>query len=122
MFEFHVDAVSGAARAGTLTLPHGEVQTPCFMPVGTQGTVRTLSPNDLRAAGASLVLANTYHLHVRPGEDVVGRLGGCTASWAGTGRCSPTPGGSRCSRWRARGRSATTASNSRATWTGRAAS
>jgi len=46
------------------------------MPVGTQGTVRALSPNDLRAAGASLVLANTYHLHVRPGEDVVGRLGG----------------------------------------------
>src|SRR5881396_2998885 len=76
MFEFHVEAMSGAARAGTLTLPHGEVETPCFMPVGTQGTVRTLSPNDLRAAGASLVLANTYHLHVRPGEDVVGRLGG----------------------------------------------
>ena len=76
MFEFTVEATSGAARAGTLTLPHGEVETPCFMPVGTQGTVRALSPNDLRAAGASLVLANTYHLHVRPGEDVVGRLGG----------------------------------------------
>src|SRR2546425_731730 len=76
MFEFHVEAMSGAARAGTLMLPHGEVQTPCFMPVGTQGTVRALSPNDLRAAGASLVLANTYHLHVRPGEDIVGRLGG----------------------------------------------
>jgi len=59
-----------------LSLPHGEVETPCFMPVGTQGTVRALSPNDLRAAGASLVLANTYHLHVRPGEDVVGKLGG----------------------------------------------
>ena len=76
MFEFHVEAASGAARAGKLSLPHGEVETPCFMPVGTQGTVRALSPNDLRAAGASLVLANTYHLHVRPGEDVVGRLGG----------------------------------------------
>ncbi len=76
MFEFSLQATSGSARAGTLTLPHGEVQTPCFMPVGTQGTVRALSPNDLRAAGASLVLANTYHLHVRPGEDVVGRLGG----------------------------------------------
>src|SRR5256712_13715178 len=76
MFEFHVEAMSGAARAGTLMLPHGEVQTPCFMPVGTQGTVRALSPNDLRAAGASLVLANTYHLHVRPGEDVVGGHGG----------------------------------------------
>ena len=76
MFEFRIEATNGAARAGQLSLPHGEVQTPCFMPVGTQGTVRTLSPNDLRAAGASLVLANTYHLHVRPGEDVVGRLGG----------------------------------------------
>ena len=76
MFEFRVESTSGAARAGTLTLPHGEVRTPCFMPVGTQGTVRALSPNDLRTAGVSLVLANTYHLHVRPGEDVVGRLGG----------------------------------------------
>src|SRR2546426_11161324 len=76
VFEFQVEAASGAARAGKLSLPHGEVETPCFMPVGTQGTVRALSPNDLRAAGASLVLANTYHLHVRPGEDVVGRLGG----------------------------------------------
>src|SRR6266550_2482334 len=76
LFEFRIEATNGTARAGQLSLPHGEVQTPCFMPVGTQGTVRTLSPNDLRAAGASLVLANTYHLHVRPGEDVVGRLGG----------------------------------------------
>ncbi|HEX4601239.1 MAG TPA: tRNA guanosine(34) transglycosylase Tgt [Gemmatimonadales bacterium] len=76
MFEFHVDATSGAARAGTLTLPHGAVETPLFMPVGTHGTVRTLSPNDLRGVGATLVLANTYHLHVRPGEQVVGTLGG----------------------------------------------
>src|SRR5438552_17229554 len=59
-----------------LPLPHGEVETPCFMPVGTQGTVRALSPNDLRAAGASLGLANAYRLHVRPGEGVVGKLGG----------------------------------------------
>ena len=76
MFEFHLDATSGAARAGTLTLPHGAVETPLFMPVGTQGTVRTLSPNDLRAAGATMVLANAYHLHVRPGEQVVQQLGG----------------------------------------------
>jgi len=76
MFEFQIAATSGAARAGTLTLPHGTVETPVFMPVGTQGTVRALSPNDLRAAGASMVLANTYHLHVRPGEDVIARLGG----------------------------------------------
>ncbi|HXI66139.1 MAG TPA: tRNA guanosine(34) transglycosylase Tgt [Gemmatimonadales bacterium] len=76
MFEFQVEARSGAARTGALTLPHGLVETPVFMPVGTQGTVRALSPNDLRAAGASLVLANTYHLHVRPGEQVIEKLGG----------------------------------------------
>src|SRR5438876_9092690 len=75
MFEFVIDATSGAARAGTLTLPHGSVETPVFMPVGTQGTVRALSPNDLRSVGATLVLANTYHLHVRPGEEVVEKLG-----------------------------------------------
>lgn len=76
MFDFQIAATSGAARTGTLTLPHGKVETPVFMPVGTQGTVRALSPGDLKAAGASMVLANTYHLHVRPGEDVVAQLGG----------------------------------------------
>ena len=76
MFELRIEGRSGAARAGVLTLPHGTVETPCFMPVGTQGTVRALSPHDLRAVGAQIVLANTYHLHVRPGEDVVAALGG----------------------------------------------
>jgi queuine tRNA-ribosyltransferase len=76
MFEFTLDATCGAARAGRWTLPHGEVRTPCFMPVGTQGTVRALSPRDLEAIGASIVLGNTYHLFLRPGEDVVSRLGG----------------------------------------------
>jgi queuine tRNA-ribosyltransferase len=76
MFEFTIAATSGAARAGTLVLPRGRVETPVFMPVGTQATVRTLSPADLRAIGAQIVLANTYHLHVRPGEDVVEQLGG----------------------------------------------
>ncbi|PYO43069.1 MAG: tRNA guanosine(34) transglycosylase Tgt [Gemmatimonadetes bacterium] len=76
MFEFKIEAHSGLGRAGTLSLPHGVVETPVFMPVGTQGTVRALSPNDLKAAGASLVLANTYHLHVRPGEQVIAKLGG----------------------------------------------
>ena len=76
MFELTIAATSGASRAGKLALPHGSVQTPCFMPVGTQGTVRALSPRDLRAVGAEIVLANTYHLHVRPGEDVIRELGG----------------------------------------------
>ena len=76
MFEFDLQSTDGPARAGTWRLPHGEVRTPCFMPVGTQGTVRALSPRDLEAAGATMVLANTYHLHVRPGEEVVAKLGG----------------------------------------------
>lgn len=76
MFEFTLEAVDGEARAGSLKLPHGTVRTPCFMPVGTQGTVRALSPFDLKAAGAQIVLANTYHLHVRPGEETIAALGG----------------------------------------------
>ena len=76
MFDFTMGTTSGSARTGSLLLPHGTVSTPCFMPVGTQGTVRALSPHDLRAVGADIVLANTYHLHVRPGEDVVRELGG----------------------------------------------
>ena len=76
MFDFWIDSTSGAARSGSLKLPHGTVETPVFMPVGTQATVRTLSPADLKAVGAQIVLANTYHLHVRPGEDVIEQLGG----------------------------------------------
>src|SRR5947207_2579631 len=68
MFDFTIHASCGAARTGTLSLPHGAVETPVFMPVGTQGTVRALSPGDLKAVGSQLVLANTYHLHVRPAE------------------------------------------------------
>jgi queuine tRNA-ribosyltransferase len=75
-FGFALQGTDGCARAGTLNLPHGTVETPTFMPVGTQGTVRTLSPLDLHAVGAQMVLANTYHLHVRPGEEVVAALGG----------------------------------------------
>lgn len=75
-FRFAVEARDGSARAGVLQLPHGTVTTPTFMPVGTQGTVRALSPRDLRGAGVQMVLANTYHLHVRPGEEVVASLGG----------------------------------------------
>ncbi len=76
MYQFELEANQGAARAGTLTLPHGTVQTPCFMPVGTHGAVRGLHPDELERAGASIILGNTYHLHLRPGEDVVRTLGG----------------------------------------------
>ena len=76
MFDFQLDATCGAARAGRWTLPHGVVETPCFMPVGTQGSVRALSPRDLEAVGARIVLGNTYHLFLRPGEETVAKLGG----------------------------------------------
>ncbi len=66
----------GDARAGLLHLPNGRVPTPAFMPVGTRGTVRGMAPGELRAGGASLVLANTYHLWIRPGAEIVEKLGG----------------------------------------------
>ena len=93
MFEYSLHGRDGAARAGTLTLPHGAVHTPAFMPVGTQGTVRALSPHDLRAAHAAMILANTYHLHVRPGEDVVAELGGLHAFMAWNGPLLTDSGG-----------------------------
>jgi queuine tRNA-ribosyltransferase len=76
MFDFNLEATDGAARAGVLSLPHGRVETPAFMPVGTHGVVRGLHPSEVRRAGAQIILANTYHLHLRPGEDVVGEMGG----------------------------------------------
>lgn len=75
-FRFTVEATAGAARAGTLSLPRGEVPTPAFMPVGTHGAVRGVHPAEVRRAGARIVLANAYHLHLRPGEEVVRSLGG----------------------------------------------
>jgi len=71
-----VDAVDGGARAGRVTTPHGSFATPCFMPVGTRGAVRTLDAADLHDLGAEVVLANTYHLMLRPGPEIVARLGG----------------------------------------------
>jgi queuine tRNA-ribosyltransferase len=76
MFEFQIQGTQGAARAGTLTLPHGEVRTPAFMPVGTHAVVRGLSAGDVRRTGAQIILGNTYHLHLRPGEEVVQSMGG----------------------------------------------
>ena len=67
---------STGARRGTLHLPHGEVPTPIFMPVGTQGTVKTLHPEELEELGAQIILGNTYHLSIRPGDEVIRRLGG----------------------------------------------
>lgn len=73
------------ARAGVIKTPHGDIQTPAFVPVGTQGTVKAISPRDLKEAGAQIVLANTYHLHLRPGEDLISKFGGLSKwmSWNG---------------------------------------
>jgi len=75
-FRFTVHEKAGRARTGTFTTPHGPVETPAFMAVGTQATVKALDPDDLRTIGAQMILANTYHLHLRPGEDVIRSLGG----------------------------------------------
>jgi len=73
--ETHVCAQSGA-RTGELTTPHGVIKTPVFMPVGTQATVKTLTPRDLEEIGAQIILSNTYHLYMRPGEELVKKAGG----------------------------------------------
>lgn len=75
-FRFTIDAARGAARAGAFATPHGVVQTPAFMAVGTLATVKALDPDDLRAMDAQMILANAYHLHLRPGDEVVRQLGG----------------------------------------------
>ncbi len=77
-FAYRVEAEDpgSGARAGVLATPHGEVPTPLFMPVGTRGTVKGILPEELRRVGSRMLLANTYHLHLRPGEDVVAELGG----------------------------------------------
>ena len=82
---FVVEATDGAARAGVIRTGHGEIATPAFMPVGTKATVKTLHPDEVRALGAQVVLGNTYHLHLRPGEDVIEELGGLHAfsGWSG---------------------------------------
>jgi queuine tRNA-ribosyltransferase len=73
------------ARVGKLTTAHGEIDTPCFMPVGTQGTVKTLSPQELKDGGASITLSNAYHLFLRPGMEVIRKAGGLHKfmSWPG---------------------------------------
>ena len=73
---FTLTATDHNARAGTLQTPHGTIATPIFMPVGTAGTVKGVHPHELRELGAQIVLANTYHLFLRPGADVVGAAGG----------------------------------------------
>src|SRR5437762_10090400 len=75
-FSFHLLGTDGAARRGEIATPHGTVATPAFMPVGTQATVKGLAPELVRATGAEIVLANTYHLMLRPGAERIAGLGG----------------------------------------------
>lgn len=75
-FSFALEARDGNARAGMLTTPHGEVPTPVFCPVGTQATVKAVSPRDLHDLGVKQILANAYHLHLRPGDELIAELGG----------------------------------------------
>jgi len=90
---FELTATDGPARAGVLHTAHGDVATPAFMPVGTKGTVKGVDPEELRALGASIVLGNTYHLHFRPGEDVIAELGGLHAFMAWDGPILTDSGG-----------------------------
>jgi queuine tRNA-ribosyltransferase len=82
---FRVTATDGAARAGVLQTAHGEVLTPAFMPVGTKASVKTLHPDEVRSLGAHILLGNTYHLHFRPGDELIAELGGLHAfmGWNG---------------------------------------
>jgi queuine tRNA-ribosyltransferase len=84
-FSFRLDATDGRARTGVFSTPHGRVEAPAFMPVGTLGAVKHVSPEELRDLGASMILANTYHLYLRPGHELVRELGGLHAfmRWSG---------------------------------------
>src|SRR6056297_432837 len=74
--KYEILAKSENARAGVLKTAHGDVETPIFMPVGTKATVKAMLPEELKDMGAQIILGNTYHLHLRPGEDTIQQLGG----------------------------------------------
>lgn len=75
-FVYELHAQDGAARRGVFTTPHGPIAMPAFAPVGTQATVKTLTPDELHSLDVDIILSNTYHLHLRPGEDIIAELGG----------------------------------------------
>ena len=75
-FEFKITNVDGNARTGVLHTAHGDIRTPAFMPVGTAGTVKAMTPEDVKATGSDILLGNTYHLMLRPGAEQIAKLGG----------------------------------------------
>ena len=93
LFQLTKKCPNTQARVGMLTTSHGCVATPVFMPVGSQGTVKALTPDDLKSIGVGLVLANTYHLYLRPGIESISTLGGLRQfmSWDGPILTDPTP-------------------------------
>jgi queuine tRNA-ribosyltransferase len=91
-FELHATDPHSKARAGVLQTPHGSIETPIFMPVGTQGTVKALSPREIEECGAPIILANTYHLHLRPGDELI-RQGGGIHAFVGWNRAMLTDSG-----------------------------
>ena len=95
---------ASSARRGTLSLPHGVVETPIFMPVGTQGSVKTLHPLELEQLGAQIILGNTYHLWLRPGHELIREMG-ATASPPGKSPFSPTRADSKFGPWPSSARS-----------------
>ena len=79
-FELQAECPDTGARAGLIHTAHGTIETPVFMPVGTQGTVKAMAPSELKEVGAQIILGNTYHLHIRPGLDIISAASGGTVS------------------------------------------
>ena len=103
-FDFRLTHTDGRARRGVMTTAHGGVETPAFMPVGTQGAVKGVTHRELEEVGAEIILGNTYHLYLRPGAISLRAAAGSTGSSDGPGRSSPTAAATRCSVWRRDGR------------------
>src|SRR4030042_4675714 len=93
LFQLEKKCPRTGARAGTLNTPHGSVPTPVFLPVGSQGTVKTLTPDELRSLGVSMLLSNTYHLYLRPGLETIRKHGGLHKSMAWDGPILNDSGG-----------------------------
>ena len=98
-FHFELLAQDGEARAGIFHTPHGDIPTPVFAPVGTQATVKAVTPAQLEETGATLVLANTYHLYLRPGADLVEEMGGLHQFMRWNGPILTDSGGFQVFRW-----------------------
>lgn len=93
MFQLTIHTTDGRARRGTLQMRAGTIETPTFMPVGTQGSVKSMTPEEVRATGAQIILNNSYHLYLRPGVDLIERLGGLHAFQAWDGGILTDSGG-----------------------------